>query len=181
MAATAQAPHPDAMPMAEHQGALRRGVDEGDPLLQVLPGRGVITEVEQGLPEGIMRLQRGAWVGRTLRQPHELFPQLPRRLERSPCSDRTAISPTGSERAAASRRPGCTTPAPGCRSAPPPGPLSPWWPSAPARGAICRSSSCWARAGVSGRVVSSSSPVVRCCTASRLAERWMACCPARCQ
>src|SRR5215475_920096 len=44
------------IPMAQHQGALGSGVDEGEALLQVLPGRGVCTELEQGLPEGPMRL-----------------------------------------------------------------------------------------------------------------------------
>ena len=44
-----------------------------------------------------------------------------------------------------------------------------------------QASSCWVRSGVSGRVLSSSSPLVRCPIASTLAERWMARWPARCQ
>ena len=42
-------------------------------------------------------------------------------------------------------------------------------------------SSCWARSGVSGRVLSSASPLLRWLIASTLAERSMARWPARCQ
>src|SRR5205809_876416 len=44
---------------------------------------------------------------------------------------------------------------------------------------ICRASSCWLRARVSGKVVRSSKAVVKWVIASALAERCTACCPAR--
>src|SRR5215475_14670274 len=68
--------HTRSIPMAQHQGVLISGVDEGDALLYVLPGRGVFPELEQGLPEGTMRLQEAYRVSRTLGQPHELFSQI---------------------------------------------------------------------------------------------------------
>ena len=43
------------------------------------------------------------------------------------------------------------------------------------------SSSCWARAVVSGKLSTSANPFVRCPITSGRAERSMACCPARCQ
>ena len=55
------------------------------------------------------------------------------------------------------------------------------WPSAAVPRVIYRVSSCCVRSGVSGRVLSTSRPVVRWLMASRLAERSMACWPARCQ
>ena len=64
--------------MAKRQGSLRRRVGEGNPLLEVGPGRDIFAQVEQGRPEGFMRLQAVHRVGLTLRQPEELFPQLPR-------------------------------------------------------------------------------------------------------
>src|SRR4029453_16280977 len=73
--------HTRRIPMAQHQGALGYGVDEGDALLQVLPGRGVFTELEQGLLEGTMRLQEAYRGSRTLGQPHELFSQITRGQE----------------------------------------------------------------------------------------------------
>jgi hypothetical protein len=59
--------------MTQHQGPLCHGVEEGDTLLQVPPGRSVFPQLEQGLPEGPMRLQALHRVSRTLGQPHELF------------------------------------------------------------------------------------------------------------
>ena len=47
--------------------------------------------------------------------------------------------------------------------------------------AMCRVKACWVCSGVSGRVLSSSIPVVKWLMASRLAERSLACWPARCQ
>ena len=47
--------------------------------------------------------------------------------------------------------------------------------------AMYRVKACWVRSGVSGRVLSSSIPVVKWLMASRLAERSLACWPARCQ
>ena len=48
---------------------------------EVIAGRGVFTELEQGLPEGTMRLQEACRVSRTLGQPHELFSQITRGRE----------------------------------------------------------------------------------------------------
>ena len=76
--------------MAEHQGPLRRRVDEGDPLLQVRPGGGIFAQEEQGAPERVMGLQAARRGGLALRQPVELFPELPRRRQRPP----VAIEPT---------------------------------------------------------------------------------------
>jgi hypothetical protein len=64
--------------MAERQGSLHRRIAEGNPLLKVSPCSGIFTQEEQGLPKGFMRLQAVQWVCLTLRQPEELFPQLPR-------------------------------------------------------------------------------------------------------
>ena len=47
--------------MAERQGPLRRWVGEGDALLEVRPGGGVVAQVEQGAPERVMCLQEVRW------------------------------------------------------------------------------------------------------------------------
>ena len=62
----AEARHARRITMAKHQGPLCHGVDEGNALLQVPPGRSVFTQLEQSLPEGAMRLQAVCRVGRTL-------------------------------------------------------------------------------------------------------------------
>ena len=74
-----QTHHPRSPAMAERQGLLRRRVGEGDRLIEVRPGRGVVTQVEQGHPEDIVCYQAMYRVGRVLRQPEELFPNLQRR------------------------------------------------------------------------------------------------------
>ena len=50
----AEARHARRITRAQHQGPLCHGIDERKALLQVLPGRGVFTQLEQGLPEGNM-------------------------------------------------------------------------------------------------------------------------------
>ena len=55
---------PGAIALVERLGPLRRRVDEGDPLLEVRPGGGVVAQVEQGRPERVMGLQAVRRVGR---------------------------------------------------------------------------------------------------------------------
>ena len=79
-----QAPHSSRGATGERLGVQRRGVEEGDPLRTVHPGGGIVTQVEQGRPERIMRLQAMHRVGPTLGQPEELFPELHRGRECPP-------------------------------------------------------------------------------------------------
>src|SRR5215831_17807211 len=70
--------------MVERQGPLGGQIGTGDALLEVLPSSGVLAQVEQGAPERGMGLEEVRWHGLTLRQPIELFPQLPCCWQRPP-------------------------------------------------------------------------------------------------
>ena len=76
------------LPQAPCQsGAPRPGVlpgREGDPLLEVPPGGGIVTQVEQECPSASWASRRSVGSVVSLGQPHELFPQLPRRLVTRP-------------------------------------------------------------------------------------------------
>jgi len=70
--------------MAEHQDLLRRRVAEGDALLEIGSGGGEFAQEEADNPERITGLQEQGWSRLALRQPVELFPQLPPRGQRPP-------------------------------------------------------------------------------------------------
>ena len=77
-----KAPYPRRRVIVEHQGSLHRRVDESASLFEVRPGGGIFTQIEQGVPEHFVGLEEVRWLGLALRQPIELFPQLPRRRQR---------------------------------------------------------------------------------------------------
>ena len=62
--------------LTERQGALGCRVDGGAALRQVRPGSGVMAQVVQGGPEGVLGQEAGHRVGLALRQLRQLFPHL---------------------------------------------------------------------------------------------------------
>src|SRR5713101_8795142 len=72
-----QASHPRIL---HGTGAVLLGVVEGHPLLQVLPGRGKLSKMEQGTPQRLVGPQEVSWVVHDLGQAQKLLPELTRRL-----------------------------------------------------------------------------------------------------
>jgi hypothetical protein len=59
--------------MTEHERPLHRRVTEGNSRLQVPPGSGVFTQIEQGTAKFCMCFQAGSQRAGALHQPIELF------------------------------------------------------------------------------------------------------------
>ena len=72
--------HTRVVPIEERRGAVL-GVVERHPLLQVRERRGSRAQVQQGRPQGTVRLQEHGRVLRLLRQGEELRAQGVRRLQ----------------------------------------------------------------------------------------------------
>jgi hypothetical protein len=71
--------HPRVLPIAEGMGTVSLRVVESYPLCKMGLGSGELSQVVQGVPEGIVGLQEESRVPDMLSQGEKLLPQLPRR------------------------------------------------------------------------------------------------------
>ena len=157
------------------------GIIQGHALLQVGAGGGQLAEMVQGIPQRAVGHDEERGVLEALRQAEELLSQLLRRLVLCPRIMKVPQPPQHREELRGFPHLLAQLPCPGVDALRLPGRVNPLVYINAVPRVIWKSSSCCVRSGVSGRVVSSSSPLVRCPMASRLAERWMARWPARCQ